>query len=40
VLTPLHAPGRFAVVDRIGPGRNLEEHHYTPAWVITPGTGG
>lgn len=27
VLTPLHAPGRFAVVDRIGPGANLEEHH-------------
>ncbi|MEM9756639.1 MAG: ureidoglycolate lyase [Pseudomonadota bacterium] len=26
VLTPLSAPGLFAVVDRIGPGDNLEEH--------------
>ncbi|MFT4782670.1 MAG: ureidoglycolate lyase [Paracoccaceae bacterium] len=25
VLTPLHAPGLFAVVDRIGSGANLEE---------------
>ncbi|WP_170332861.1 ureidoglycolate lyase [Ruegeria arenilitoris] len=25
VLTPLHAPGLFAVVDRIGEGANLEE---------------
>ncbi|MBP1804999.1 ureidoglycolate lyase [Rubellimicrobium aerolatum] len=25
VLTPLHAPGLFAVVDRIGEGPNLEE---------------
>jgi len=25
VLTPLHAPGRFAVIDRIGEGANLEE---------------
>ena len=31
VLTPLHAPGLFAVVDRIGPGQNLEEH-----WFDTP----
>lgn len=31
VLTPLHAPGRFAVVDRIGPGDNLEE-----VWFDTP----
>jgi len=35
VLTPLHAPGRFAVVDRIGPGPNLEEHRYTPPWIVT-----
>ena len=27
VLTPLHAPGLFAVIDREGPGANLEEHH-------------
>ncbi len=26
VLTPLAAPGLFAVIDRIGPGSNLEEH--------------
>ena len=26
VLTPLHAPGRFAVVDRIGDTPNLQEH--------------
>ena len=31
VLTPLDAPGLFAVVDRIGPGDNLEEH-----WFKTP----
>lgn len=38
VLTPLHAPGLFAVVDRIGPTPNLEEHRYDSAWtVIGPG---
>ncbi|CUH39393.1 Ureidoglycolate hydrolase [Jannaschia seosinensis] len=26
VLTPLNEPGLFAVIDRIGPGDNLEEH--------------
>ncbi|MGH1457974.1 MAG: ureidoglycolate lyase [Paracoccaceae bacterium] len=26
VLTPLHAPGLFAVIDRIGAGANLEEY--------------
>lgn len=31
VLTPLAAPGLFAVVDRIGEGSNLEEH-----WLDTP----
>ncbi|CUH82601.1 ureidoglycolate lyase [Tropicibacter naphthalenivorans] len=31
VLTPLHAPGLFAVVDRIGDTANLEEH-----WLDTP----
>ncbi len=31
VLTPLHAPGLFAVVDRIGEGQNLEEH-----WLTEP----
>jgi ureidoglycolate lyase len=33
VLTPLSAPGLFAVVDRIGPGANLDEH-----WFDTPFT--
>ena len=31
VLTPLHAPGLFAVVDRIGDGANLQEH-----WLGAP----
>ena len=31
VLTPLHGPGLFAVVDRIGDGSNLEEY-----WFSTP----
>jgi ureidoglycolate lyase len=35
VLTPLHAPGLFAVVDRIGEGTNLEEHRYAAPWVVT-----
>lgn len=34
VLTPLHAPGLFAVVDRIGPGPNLEEHRFPEPWEI------
>lgn len=33
VLTPLEAPGLFAVVDRIGAGDNLEEY-----WFDTPFT--
>lgn len=33
VLTPLADPGLFAVVDRIGPGENLEEH-----WLDDPVT--
>ncbi|MBB97525.1 MAG: ureidoglycolate lyase [Rhodobacteraceae bacterium] len=38
VLTPLHGPGTFAVVDRIGPGDNLEEHWFdTPFRVVAPG---
>jgi ureidoglycolate lyase len=37
VLTPLHAPGLFAVVDRIGPTPNLEEYRYAQSWrVIGP----
>lgn len=34
VLTPLHAPGLFAVVDRIGPGPNLEEFRYPVPWTV------
>jgi len=34
VLTPLHAPGLFAVVDRIGEGANLEEHWFDEAYVV------
>lgn len=35
VLTPLHAPGLFAVVDRIGSTANLEEHRYADPWIVT-----
>ncbi|ETX13844.1 ureidoglycolate hydrolase [Roseivivax halodurans JCM 10272] len=35
VLTPLHAPGRFAVIDRIGPGANLQEHELEEPVLIT-----
>ena len=34
VLAPLHAPGLFAVVDRIGEGANLEEHWFDAPFVI------
>lgn len=37
VLTPLHAPGLFAVVDRIGPGPNLQEHPLAEPWTVLPG---
>ncbi len=36
VLTPLHLPGLFAVVDRIGPGANLQEFSLDPPWLVTP----
>lgn len=36
VLTPLHGPGLFAVVDRIGDGTNLEEHWFEEAFQIEP----
>ena len=35
VLTPLAAPGVFAVVDRIGPGANLQEHWFQTPYTIT-----
>lgn len=34
VLTPLHAPGLFAVVDRIGLTPNLEEHWFDTAFEV------
>ena len=34
VLTPLAAPGLFAVVDRIGPGANLQEHWFDSPWTV------
>ncbi|MDT8854629.1 ureidoglycolate lyase [Paracoccaceae bacterium Fryx2] len=35
VLTPLHAPGMFAVLDRIGTTPNIEEHLYPDPWLVT-----
>lgn len=37
VLTPLHAPGLFAVVDRIGDGDNLEEHWFDSPYTVISG---
>lgn len=37
VLTPLAAPGLFAVVDRIGSSANLEEYRYPQSWTVTGG---
>jgi len=34
VLTPLAAPGLFAVVDRIGAGANLEEYWFETEFII------
>lgn len=36
VLTPLAGPGLFAVIDRIGEGANLEEHHFAAPYRIIP----
>jgi ureidoglycolate lyase len=35
VLTPLHPPGLFAVIDRIGTTPNLEEYRFTQPWTVT-----
>ncbi|EYD70480.1 ureidoglycolate lyase [Limimaricola hongkongensis] len=35
VLTPLEAPGLFAVIDRIGETANLEEHWFDAPWTVT-----
>lgn len=34
VLTPLSEPGLFAVVDRIGPGDNLQEHWFDAPYCV------
>ena len=34
VLTPLHAPGQFAVIDRVSDGVNLEEFRYPEPWTV------
>ena len=34
VLTPLSGPGLFAVIDRIGTTRNLQEHRVVPSITI------
>ncbi len=36
VLTPLSAPGLFAVVDRIGPGDNLKEFWFDTPYTVVP----
>ena len=35
VLTPLHVPGLFAVIDRIGDGANLQEFTYENGFMVT-----
>ena len=34
VLAPLHEPGLFTVIDRIGPTRNLVEHHFETSFIV------
>ena len=34
VLTPLAAPGRFAVIDRIGASPNLQEYWFDAPWIV------
>ena len=34
---PLARPARFLIVDRIGPGDNLEEFRYPEPWTVTAG---
>lgn len=36
VCAPLHAPGLFAVIDRIGSGDNLEEHWFDDPFIVAP----
>ena len=37
VLTPLHEPGLFAVIDRIGTTPNLEEYRFETPYRVEPG---
>ncbi|WP_170426751.1 ureidoglycolate lyase [Ruegeria arenilitoris] len=37
VLTPLHGPGLFAVIDRIGVGSNLEEYWFETPFEVAEG---
>ena len=39
VLTSLHAPGQFAVIDRIGDSANLQEYTLATAVIIAAGVG-
>ncbi|MGC9369645.1 MAG: ureidoglycolate lyase [Paracoccaceae bacterium] len=34
VLTPIGVDGRFVVVDRVGPGANLQEHWFDAPYII------
>lgn len=34
VLAPLAGPSDFLIVDRVGPGENLEEHHLTETYTV------
>lgn len=35
VLCPINRRATFAVVDRIGNGKNLEEHRYDQSWIVS-----
>ncbi|MGB0497721.1 MAG: ureidoglycolate lyase [Rubricella sp.] len=35
VLTPIHDPALFAVIDRVSPGQNLEEHWFDAPHTFT-----
>lgn len=36
VLAPIHDPGQYIVIDRIGEGNNLEEHWFDTPHVVDP----
>ena len=36
VLTPIAGSGLFAVIDRIGPGENLQEHWFDTGYEVVP----